>query len=342
VNTPVAISHTLKLTLKRGALVAAANWPVTIIQAVADSLFKLLILAPLAGGVFLVALAVGAEPIALMSLDWRELAGTIATALLGRPLVLAAWLASLTVVVIGGSLFVFLIKAGTVGVLVRGEGEAGAIEQPPLLFHVVAEAAAFSVDGFIDSARRLFPRYARLGLALMGVYLISGTAYFGAISVTRSTGTGWLITTVLTIAFVVWITLVNLVYLLMQIAIAADDCSVVAAMPRVSGFLRRERRSVAAVFLVVLALVVGATGASFVAAAALGVIFFVPLLGPPVVIPLQLIAWALRAIVFQYIGLSSTAAYLTLYREARASVVDDRVVGASAARDSSAKPVEAS
>ena len=338
----MAISHTLKLTLKRGALVAAANWPVTIVQAVADSLFKLLILAPVAGGIFLVALVVGAEPIALMSLDWRELAGTIATALLARPLVLVAWLASLTVVVVGGSLFVFLIKAGTVGVLVRGERAAGAIEQPPLLFHVVAEAAAFTVDGFIDSARGLFPRYARLGLALMGVYLMSAAGYLGAFSVTRSAGSGWLIATLLTIVFVAWITLVNLVYLLMQIAIAADDCSVVAAMPRVSGFLRRERQSVAAVFLVVLALVIGATGASFVAAAALGVIFFVPLLGPPVVIPLQLIAWALRAIVFQYIGLSSTAAYLTLYREARASLADDRVVGSSAARDSSVKPAEAS
>ena len=338
----MAISHTLKLTLKRGALVAAANWPVTIIQAVADSLFKLLILAPLAGGVFLVALVVGAEPVALMSLDWRELTGMIATALLARPLVLVAWLASLTVVVVGGSLFVFLIKAGTVGVLVRGERNAGPIEQPPLLFEVVAEAAAFSVDRFIESARGLFPRYSRLGLALMGVYLISGAAYFGVISVTRSAGSGWLITTLLTIVFVASITLVNLVYLLMQIAIAADDCSVMAAIPRVSGFLRRELRSVAAVFLVVLALVVAATGASFVAAAALGVIFFVPLLGPPVVIPLQLVAWVLRAIVFQYIGLSSVAAYVTLYREARSSLADDRVIGASTARDPNVKAVEAS
>jgi hypothetical protein len=337
----VAISHTLKPTLKRGALVAAANWPVTIIQAVADSLFKLLILAPLAGGIFLVALVVGAEPAALMSVDWRELTGTIATALLARPLVLVAWLASLTVVVVGGSLFVFLIKAGTVGVLVRGERDAGRIEQPPLLFDVVATAAAFSVDGFIDSARGLFPRYARLGLTLMGVYLISGAAYVGVISVSRSAGTGWAIATLLTIVFVAWITLVNLIYLLMQIAVAADECTVVAAIPRVSGFLRRERRSIAAVFLVVLALVVGATGASFVAAAALGVIFFVPLLGPPVVIPLQLIAWALRAIVFQYIGLSSIATYATLYREARASLAHDRIVEAAPARDSSVKPANA-
>ena len=68
---------TLKDVLKRGALVAAANWPVAIVQATADSLFKLLIAAPLIGGVFLVALVVGAEPIELMSLEWRPLATTI-------------------------------------------------------------------------------------------------------------------------------------------------------------------------------------------------------------------------------------------------------------------------
>ena len=36
----------LKPVLKRGALVAAANWQVTLIQATADSLFKLLIATP--------------------------------------------------------------------------------------------------------------------------------------------------------------------------------------------------------------------------------------------------------------------------------------------------------
>ena len=123
--------HTLKPTLKRGALVAAANWPVTLIQAVADSLFKLLIAAPLVGGVFLVALVVGSEPGTLLALEWRELAATIVTSLMSRPIVLALFLAALGVVVAGGSLFVFLVKAGTVSTLVRGDRSAGAIEQPP-------------------------------------------------------------------------------------------------------------------------------------------------------------------------------------------------------------------
>jgi hypothetical protein len=310
--------------LKRGALVAAANWPVTVIQAIADSLFKMLLLAPLVGGVFLVALVVGQEPVALMSLEWRELATTIAMSLLSRPLVLTAWVASLGVIMAGGSLFVFLIKGGAVGILVRGERDAGPIEQPPLLPDVVARASAFSVEGFIESARTLFPRYARLGLALIGVYVASGLAYIGVVSASRDAGEGWVIAGLLTVFFVAWITIVNFLYLLMQIVIAADDCSVTSALPRVSGFLHRERRSVGAVFLVVLVLVIAATGASVLATAALGLIAFVPLFGLTV-LPLQLLAWVMRGIVFQYIGLSSISAYVTLYREAQTSLVEGRV-----------------
>ena len=56
-----------------------------------------------------------------------------------------------------------------------------------------------------------------------------------------------------------------------------------------------------------------ATGASLLAFTALGLIFLVPLAWLAAV-PLQLVALVLRAIVFQYIGLSSIGAYLTLYR----------------------------
>src|SRR5204863_8769104 len=149
----------IKPVLKRGALVALANWPVTLIQATADSLFKLLIATPVLGGLFLVGLVIGTAPEDLLDLEWRDMAETIITSLLSHPVVLTAFLMSLAVVVVGGSLFVFLIKAGAVAVLVRGEREAGAIEQPPLHFDVVSRASRFSAELFIDSARSLFPRY---------------------------------------------------------------------------------------------------------------------------------------------------------------------------------------
>jgi hypothetical protein len=293
----------LKPVLKRGALIAAANWQVTLIQATADSIFKLLIATPVIGGLFLVGLVIGTAPAELMSLEWREMAATIITSLLSHPAVLTAFLASLTVVVVGGSLFIFLIKAG------------GPVEHPPLHFDLVSRASKFSAEYYIQAAGSLFPRYARLGLVLMAVYLVSGGLYLGAAyeSGLRG-GVGGLLTLVMTVSFVSWITLTNLVYLLLQIVIAADDCSVAKAWPRVGAFVRQERRGVSAVFGVVLALVVAGTGVSLLATAALGLIAFVPFVGLAV-LPMQLLAWVFRGIVFQFLGVASIGAYLRLYRE---------------------------
>lgn len=307
------LRHTLKSTLKRGALVAAANWPVVIIQSVADSLFKVLIAMPLVGGIFLVAIVVGAEPGVLMSLGWRELVATIVGSLISRPVVLAAFLASLSIVVIGGSLFIFLVKGGTISVLVRGERRAGPIERPPLHVRTIARASAFAIEPFVEASQLLWMRYTRLGGILMAGYLLAGGLYLAAVFAGRTTDSSWLLTAFFTGVFVSAITIVNLVYLLMQIVIAADDCSVAAAWRRVAAFVRRQRGDLTAVFLVVLVLVIGATGASLLATAALGLISFVPLLGLTV-LPLQLIAWLFRALVFQFIGLSSVGAYLKLYR----------------------------
>ena len=315
------LRHTLKPVLKRGALIAAANWQVTLVQGSADSLFRLLLAAPLIGGIFLVALAVGTEPRTLIELEWRDLATTIVSSLLAQPLVLTAFLLAVAVVAAGGSLFVFLVKAGTVGVLVRSERDAGPIEEPPLRVDAVVRAGRFSVDSYIECAQTLYPRYFRLGLVLMTVYLLSGGSYFAFIAVSQNRGGGWGMAALATAAFVSWITIVNLLYLLMQIVIAADDCNVMVSARRVAAFLRYDLRHVAAVFTLVLGLVVLATGASLVAAAALGLVAFVPFFGLAA-LPLQLGAWLLRGLVFQYLGLASTGTYLRLYRRFSSTVVE--------------------
>ena len=316
--TTVTFRRTVQAVLKRGALVAAANWPVTLIQAVADSIFKLLMAVPLVGGIFLVGVVVGDEPVTLLTLEWRELAATIFGALLSHPLVLTLFLLALSVVTVGGSLFVFLVKGGTVSTLVRGERDAKAIEAPPLHWNVVTSATQFSVEAFIEAARALFPRYAKLGILLMVVYVISGAAYVALVIAGRAAGSYYGAPALLTATFVTWITAVNLTYLLVQIVIAADDCGVSTALRRVAAFIRRERRTIFGVFVVILGMVVLATGASVVATAALGVISFVPFLGPFLglaVLPLQILAWVIREVVFQYIGLASVGAYVKLYRE---------------------------
>ena len=49
----------VKPLLKRGALVAAANWEAVVLQFIAESAFKLLLVVPLVAAAFLVALLVG-------------------------------------------------------------------------------------------------------------------------------------------------------------------------------------------------------------------------------------------------------------------------------------------
>ena len=109
------------------------------------------------------------------------------------------------------------------------------------------------------------------------------------------------------------ITVINLIYLLTQIAIAVDDCDVRTGVFRMSRLVFRFPREIGVIFGVVLTLLALGTAASLLAAAALGLIAFVPFVGLAA-LPLQLAAWAVRGLVFQFVGLTALAAYLRLYR----------------------------
>ena len=115
------------------------------------------------------------------------------------------------------------------------------------------------------------------------------------------------------VLLVLWITVVNLVYLLMQMAIAAEGVGILEASRHVVAFARTQTRSLGGIFIVVLAMVVGATLASALAWSGVGLIAFVPLVGLAV-FPLQIAALLIRGLVFEYIGLTALGAYLTLYR----------------------------
>jgi hypothetical protein len=189
------------------------------------------------------------------------------------------------------------------------------------------------MDHFAGAAQDFFPRFARLGFMLMAVYTISAVAYL--VMVMRpQPEVGWAGTALITTVFVVWITVVNLLYLLLQIVVVVEDCSVAMAVRRVATFLRRQRRHVMAVFLLVFGVVIAATGASVLATAALGLVAFVPFFGLAA-LPLQLLAWLLRGLVFQYIGLSSVGAYVTLYRRFMGA---GREVSAAGAYDHAWRP----
>jgi len=305
----------LKASLKRGVLVTAANWQVVLVQFVADALFKTLLAVPIVGGVFLVVLLAGGQPSDLLELPVRSIIPTMTTVLLAQPIALGAFLFAVTVVLIGGAMLMFLVKGGTVSVLVAAERTAGAIEHPPLRVPAFRRAAAFSLERFAEGSQRLFGRYVVLGAGLLLIYG-STTAASLVLVFNPAPESSWGITAALSLAIVAWITVVNLLYLLLQIVVGADDCGVHEAIARVIALLRAEFRSVAVIFAATLVLVVLTTAASILATAALGLIAFVPFVGLAA-LPLQLIAWIVRGLVFEFIGLTALVAYLRLYRIAQ-------------------------
>jgi hypothetical protein len=310
----------LKTALKRGALLAAANWPLVIAQFVAESSLKLLLAVPIVGGAFLVALLLDTSLTELLSGDVRTIVVSILGALTARPAALAAFIAAGLLVLVGGSVLTFVVKAGTVAVLAEAERIAGPIERPPLRLESLKRAAVTGIDPFLAGCTRLWRRYVRIGLGLLVIYTLTAGVYllfvFGGYALAGNPAVllGWTALAALaSSALVVWITIVNFFYLMTQMVVAIEDVSVRVGVRLALQFVWGHLREVAAVFGVVLVIVVIATAASILATAGLGLIAFVPLVGLAV-LPLQMAAWLLRGIVFEYLALGALGAYLSHYR----------------------------
>jgi hypothetical protein len=328
----------LKYLLKRGALLAAANWQAVAIQFAAQTTFQVLLAVPILGAAILVALILGGDLANLLQGSLREIFTAIAHALTSEPIALAAFVSAFVIVLLGGSILMFLIKGGTVDVMLAANEVAGPVEHEPLTYATLRRAAQFNAERFVNGCSRLFRRYLILGIGLMLVYAVSGALYLAFIVYGyRIAGSGalfigWTFAAALSaVALVVWITVVNFAYLLMQIAAAADDGGIREAARAVARFVRDEFRELGGVFLVVFGMVVGATFASALAWSGVGLIAFVPLVGLAV-FPLQIAALIVRGLVFEYIGLTAMAAYVTLYRRHRveAGAREPRPVAAGA------------
>jgi hypothetical protein len=309
----------LKHLLKRGALLAAANWPVVAIQFAAETTLQVLLAVPLVGAAILVAVLLGADLADLLRGSLREIFTTVASTLMSEPLALVAFMLAFSLVLLGGSVFMFVVKGGTVEVLLAANAAAGPIEREPLTYDALKSAARFTLQRFLAGCSRLSRPYIRVGIALMIVYALSIGGYlafvvYGYQAVAgRALIIGWTVIAAMAAALLVaWITLVNLLYLLMQIAMAVEGVGLTEGARAVARFIRAELRELAAVFVVVLGLVIVATFASALAWSGVGLIAFVPLIGLAV-FPLQLAAFAVRGIVFQYLGLTALGAYVTLY-----------------------------
>jgi hypothetical protein len=313
---------TLKLLLKRGALLAAANWQTIAIQFAAETTLQVLLAVPIVGAAILAAALVGGDLAELLRGSLREMFTTIAGTLMSEPVALIAFMIAFSIVLLGGSVLMFLVKGGTVEVLLAAESAAGPIELEPLTYETtIRPASRFTLDRFMDGCRRLFRRYLMLGIALMVVYGASGVAYLAFVVYGyRAAGgrffiIGWTFIAALAAGVLVtWITVVNWVYLLVQIVVAADGVGVTAAAMTAARFVRAELRELAGIFGVIFVLVLAATLASALAWSGVGLIAFVPLVGLAV-FPLQIAALLLRGLVFEYIGLTALAAYASLYHQ---------------------------
>ncbi len=263
----------------------------------------------------LVALIAGGNPLDLIRLD--DLVRTISAmvgVLIAQPVALAAFLGALGVVLAGGSVLMFAIKAGSVTVLLAGDRAAGAIEVPPLRVSAMAQASKASFELFTSGVRNLFARYLRLGIGLTVVYALIAGAYLGFLFGPPISPAldGPLAVTLASLTVIAVITLVNFVYLLMQIVIGVEDCGVLEAVPHVVRLIRRRATALAQVLAAILSLMLMATGASILATSYLGFIGFVPFIGLAA-LPLQAIAWIVRGVVFQFVGLTGVATYLRLH-----------------------------
>lgn len=331
----------LKHLLKRGALLAAANWQVVAIQFVAETTFYVLLAVPLIGAAILVAVLLGADLADLLQGGIREMFTTVASALWSEPVALFAFITAFCLVLFGGSILMFVVKGGTVAVLLDANATAGPIEHEPLTLHGLRAATTFTLQRFVDGCARLYRPYLMLGVVLMCVYGLSVTGYVAFIvygyrgAEGRALLIGWTVLAALSATVLVaWITVVNFLYLLTQVAIAIEGVGVTDGLRSVVRFARARFRELVMLLLVVAGLVIAATLASALAWSGVGLIAFVPLVGLAV-FPLQLAALALRGLVFQYLALTALGAYVTLYR----SYVADRQ--AAVAMPTGASPASA-
>jgi hypothetical protein len=309
----------LKHLLKRGALLAAANWQAVAIQFIAETTFQVLLAVPVIGAAILVAVLLGGDLGELLQGTPREIFTTIASTLLSQPVAFIAFITAFSLVLLGGSVLMFLVKGGTVDVLIAAHAAAGPIERHPLSIEALRTASRFTLRRFIDGCGRLFRPYLTLGLALMVVYAVSVGAYLAFVvygfraAEGRALVIGWTFIAALAAAMLVaWFTVINLCYLLLQVAMAVEGGGVLDGARAAARFVRSEFRDLAGVFVVVVVLVAAATLASALAWSGVGLIAFVPLVGLAV-FPLQVAALLLRGLVFEYLGLTALGAYVTLY-----------------------------
>ena len=303
----------LRTLLLRGSVVAAANWPVVVAQAITESVVKALAGIPLAGAALLLILLSVPHAVPAPAIESAAAALSALAALTGVAV-------SAIVAAVGAIVFGAAIKAGTVTVIAAGEARAGSLTNGPLRIADLAAARAWSRARFMEGCARFGPRFVRLGIAFA---VIEGTialgyatavvqAYRGFVSVAAS---WWIAPAVVGVSMVALGVSIgaDLVYRLAQLVLVLEDAPGRAALRGAWAFVRRDALVVARICVAALILSTLAFVVTLVAAAAFGFVSFVPVVGVAV-LPLQAAVWVVRGLMLPFIELAALAAYSAAYR----------------------------
>src|SRR6185312_15060546 len=98
----------------------------------AQTTLQALLAVPVIGAAVLVAVLLGTDLANLLQGSLRDMLATIADALTSEPLALAAFIAAFGIVLVGGTVMMFLVKGGTVAVMLAADEGVGPIEREPL------------------------------------------------------------------------------------------------------------------------------------------------------------------------------------------------------------------
>ena len=172
----------LGAALRHGALVTLANWPIVIVEFVIESLYKLALGVPIVGGALMVAVLVGTDIRALLGESARTTADLIIASLFNAPVALTTFMAAVGLVAFGGAIVMFVVKAGTLSVLVQGERQAADLHRATVRQESLRRAYAYSLAAVLDGMQRFGRRSAALAAGLGVAYLIIGGLYILAIT----------------------------------------------------------------------------------------------------------------------------------------------------------------
>jgi hypothetical protein len=252
--------------------------------------------------------------------DVRTAADLIVSALWGAPSALTTFFTAVGLVAVGGGLIMYVVKGGTLAILVDGERRGPEIHEGPLHLDALRRGYAYDLAAVIDASRRFARRSVLLATGLSAAYLAIGGGYVMALGAALRVAaeTTWspawpLLVLLATSTGVVAVTAANLAFDLLRVIVVTDDCGIGAACLRLRSFLVADSRQVLGIFGVIGAIVSVAMVVSVVTTAGLTFVAWVPF-ASLIAVPLQIAAWLVRGLVFQYVGLTALSAYQTQYR----------------------------